>query len=65
MSHFLEQKTDVQDYKIISVRPHTWQVADLGLEPGKVKISHPGSETDEMAILWLRNWVLFWGKRQS
>lgn len=41
MSHFLDQKTEAQEHETTFLRPHTWEVAELGLEPGKVKAPHP------------------------
>ena len=64
MSHFLDQKTDAQEHETF-LRPHTWEVAELELEPGKVKAPHPDSKTKELAIMWLGNQVICWGKMQS
>lgn len=47
-----------------SSRPHSWEVAELG-QTGKVKIARAGSETHELAILWLGNLDICLGKMQS
>ena len=39
--------------------------AELGLEPGKVKVLHAGSEIHELATLWLGNLDICLGKMQS
>ena len=54
-----------QEHKPSFLRPHSWEVAELGLEPGKVKVLHAGSETYELATLWLGNLDVCLGKMQS
>lgn len=64
-SPFLDQKTNAQEHEPSFLRPHSWEVAELGLEPGKVKVLRAGSETHELAILWLGNLDICLGKMQS
>lgn len=64
-SHFLDQKIDTQEHRPSFLRLHSWEVAELGFEPRKVKVLHASSETRELATLWLGNLDICLGKMQS
>ena len=64
-SHFLDRKIDTQEHGPSFLRLHSWEVAELGFEPRKVKVLHASSETRELATLWLGNLDICLGKMQS